>query len=186
MPGEQGVIAEAANILRGGGIIAYPTETVYGLGCLPDNDDALQRLIDIKGRDADKGFILLAADAHQLTPYTAILSDEQWQIIAERHERATTWTVPAAHDISALLTGKHSQIAIRLTSHPIVTALCKTSDSALISTSANFSGEAPPKTADTLPDALCARLDYILHGDCGDDPRPSRIVELATGKIVRQ
>lgn len=185
MPSQQALIDKAADILRRGGIIAYPTETVYGLGCLPDNETALSRLIDIKGRDADMGFILLASEPQQLTPYTANLTNEQWQTIARRQARATTWTVPVASSTSALLTGRYPQIAVRVSKHPTVTSLCNTIGSPLVSTSANFSGEPPSKSADALPSALCLALDYLLRGNCGSDPRPSRIIELATGNVLR-
>ena len=179
-------LARAAEAVLAGGVIAYPTETVYGLGCLPDNEAALRRLIAIKGRDADKGFILLAATIEQLMPYTAELDSEAWQRIATPQARATTWTVPAPTGISPLLTGGRSRIAVRITHHAPTRDLCRTIGSALVSTSANFSGEAPVKRADALPLELVEQLDYLLEGPCGDDPRPSRIVDLETGRILRQ
>lgn len=178
-------LAKAAKAILAGGVIAYPTETVYGLGCLPDNEAALRRLIAIKGRDADKGFILLAATIEQLMPYTARLGSEAWQRIATPRARATTWTVPAASGISPLLTGGRSHIAVRITHHAPTRDLCQAIGSALVSTSANFSGEAPVKQAGALPAELVEQLDCLLQGPCGDDPRPSRIVDLETGRILR-
>ncbi len=178
-------ILEAAATLRRGGIVAYPTETVYGLGCRPDDEVALRRLIDIKGRDADKGFILLAGHPMQLVPYVTDLDDTQWHTITRPGERATSWTVPPAAGLSPLLTGCHDRIAIRVTTHPPVVALCQQAGSALVSTSANPSGQPPVKSAAALDPRLAARLDYVLDAPCGDDPRPSRIIDLESGRILR-
>ncbi len=178
-------IQKAAAILQRGGVIAYPTETVFGLGCLPENEAALQRIIDIKGRDANKGFILLAATPEQLQPYTADLSQNDWQTITAPQPRATTWIVPASPDLSPLLTGNRNTIAIRITNHDSDQQLCNQLDDAIVSTSANLSGQPPATTAEALPDSLKRQLDFVLTRPCGPDRKPSRIVDLRSGEIIR-
>lgn len=180
-----GDINRATDILQAGGIICHPTETVYGLGCLPNNTAALEKLIALKQRAVGKGFILLAASADQLKPFTGRLSASDWLRIATPRDRATTWTVPAAKEISPLLIGDHEQIAIRIAQHELVRQLCKQCNSALVSTSANISGEPPARQAADLPSALLQQIDLLVDAPCGDDPKPSRIIDLKTGKILR-
>lgn len=178
-------IAAAARHLLAGGVIAYPTETVFGLGCLPDNPQALERLFDIKQRPVDKGLILLAASRAQLEPWTADLSDPQWAQISKKQPRATSWIVVATTGIDARLTGNRNAIAIRVTSHPVVQQLCEATGSALVSTSANLSGAPPARSAGELPLSLRNQLDFILDEPCGDDNRPSRIIDLETKAVLR-
>ena len=179
-------VRQAAAAVLAGGIIAYPTETVYGLGCLPGNEAALQRLLAIKGRDASKGLILLAANTAQLEPWTAALGSKEWQRISTPGERATSWIVPAAPNLPPPLTGNRPTIAVRITTLDTVHKLCNAIDSAIVSTSANFSGAPPVKTATALSTDLAGKLDYVLVGQCGGDPKPSRVINLESGEVLRQ
>ncbi|MGF1546391.1 MAG: L-threonylcarbamoyladenylate synthase [Thiotrichales bacterium] len=178
-------IAACAAVLRSGGIIAYPTETVYGLGCLARDRGAVRRIIAIKQRDLGKGLILIGAELAQLLPYTATLSPTEIEILRSPRARPTTWVVPTAPGLDPMLTGGRSTIAIRLTSHPIAGELCRLSQSALVSTSANLSGEAPARHPDELPPRLARAVDLIVAGACAADAVPSQIIDLLSGAVLR-
>ncbi len=179
-------VAKAAAVIKAGGVLAYPTETVFGLGCLPNDAASVARILRLKGRSAEKGLILIASQPAQLTPYTGTLSAHHWEQIAAASERPTTWLVPAAPDSPAWITGAHTSIAIRVSHWPITQALCDACGSALVSTSANLAGNAPTTNAEQLDTTLIAGLDLILLGECADTKKPSMIRDLMTGNLLRE
>lgn len=170
--------------LRRGGVIAYPTESCFGLGCEPRNRRAVQRLLRIKGRPERKGLILIAGKLNQLKPYLAPLTSAQVKALHEKWPGPHTWLVPASHNCPFWLTGRHSTLAVRVTAHPEAAKLCNDTGMALVSTSANRSGQMPAKTAKE-----CARLFgnqvKIIPGRVGKRRRPSTIQDFVTGKIIR-
>jgi L-threonylcarbamoyladenylate synthase len=173
----------AADVLLRGGVIAYPTEGVYGLGCLPDDLPAVQRVLDIKRRTASKGLILIAASARQLEgwidlPGGAALPDPD-------PAHPVTWIVPPGPYVSPLLRGDHETIAVRLTTNPIARALCAAVDSPLVSTSANLSGKPTARNRYVLQRQFASVVDYIVPGDCGPASGPSEIRDFRSGKILR-
>ena len=131
-------IRKAGRVLSQGGVIAYPTEGVFGLGCLPDDAPAVQRVLTIKQREPDKGLVLIASDQQQLNGWIDV--PEDCRLVSGGEQKPVTWIVPAADDVSPLVRGNHSGIAVRLTAHPVAKALCDVVDSPLVSTSANLSG----------------------------------------------
>ncbi len=175
----------AARALTAGAVIAYPTEAVYGLGCLPTRPDTLQRLIALKHRQAGKGLILIGASPAQLAPYTHGMSADDWRILAAAHRQPITWLVPAAAGIPELLTGGRETIALRITQHPLARQLCLTSGSAIVSTSANLSGQPPPRDFARIAPQLRRNLDLVLVGQCGSSRRPSQIRDLRSGQLLR-
>jgi L-threonylcarbamoyladenylate synthase len=185
----QPAIRTAFETLISGGIIAYPTETVYGLGCLPNNIDAIKRLLAIKHRSSKKGLILIAANRQQLLPYISSLSDELWKKLATNTtspvSRTTTWIVPAGKPTNRWLSGNRNTLAVRITQHPTAHALCLKCNSPLISTSANLSGSPPVKLYTDLPRSLSKQLDFVLQGYCGGESVASRIEDIISGEIIR-
>jgi len=175
-------VARAVDVLRSDGVLACPTEGVFGLSCLPGSKVALQRLLDIKQRDPAKGLILIAASAEQLSDWIAVSVDD---IPETNPEHAITWIVPAAADVSELVRGEHSTIAVRVTSNPTASALCRAVDSPLTSTSANLAGQPTISDAAELHRVFASRVDYIVPGDCGPTSGPSSIIELESGKQLR-
>jgi len=173
-------IHKAARIVNNGGVVAYPTEGVFGLGCLPDDRQAVERILTIKQRDPSQGLIIIAASARQLAPW--IDTDCDFPSISAN---PVTWIVPAGPATPAWITGRHSGIAVRLSSHPVAVALCEASGSALVSTSANFSGRTPVVSAYALRRQFHALVDYIVPGQCGPASGPSEIRDLVSGKILR-
>lgn len=178
---------EAAEVFTQGGVIAYPTEAVFGLGCDPDNDEAIQKLLSIKQRSADKGLILLAANYSQLLPYVddSAISIESRRKILSRWPDAITQVLPANKNISLLLCGDFDTIAVRITSHEDVVALCKQTNKAIVSTSANLAGEPPATTWQEVEKQLGDKVDFIVKGRTSGLLKPSTIINGITGELIR-
>lgn len=175
-------VRKAARILRTGGVIAYPTEGVYGLGCLPGNLAAVMRVLEVKGRDVRLGLILIGADVAQLAEWALL---PEGAALPSSAEHPVTWLVPARPEVPMWIRGAHERIAVRITAHPVAAALCRAAGSALVSTSANVSGRPPARTAYVLRREFGSRVDYVVPGACGPAQGPSEIRDLATGRIVR-
>lgn len=178
-------VTNAASALRKGGIVAYPTEAVYGLGCDPRNTRAVQRLLEIKQRDPLKGLILIAAAFEQLVPYLAELDDNTRARVMPTWPGPATWVLPARDDVSPLLRGAHHTLAVRVTAHPLAAALCRAFGGALISTSANRSNAPAARAAQQVRAEMSADLDAILEGEVGNLVNPTEIRDGITGAVMR-
>ncbi|KAB7627237.1 L-threonylcarbamoyladenylate synthase [Alkalilimnicola sp. S0819] len=178
-------LAPLVRRLRGGGVIAYPTEAVYGLGCDPANPAAVAGLLALKGRQAAKGLILIAADLDQLRPWLAPLSPHQEQQLAEHWPGPITWLVPKAADVPAWLSGHHDTLAVRVTAHEPAAALCRAFGGALVSTSANRSGQAPARSALRARSIFGGQLAGVLNAPLGGLRRPTEIRDLQSGRVIR-
>ena len=176
-------LKKAALIVRAGGVIAYPTEGVFGLGCLPDNDDAVAHLLGIKIRSAEKGLLLIAGSQQQLDPWVA-LPDGQ-SVPVSPAEKPVTWVVPAADITPGWLTGGRDTIAVRRTGFADAAALCDAVGSALVSTSANISGRKPARNTYVLRRQFYGLVDYIVPGRCGPATGSSEIRDFDSGRILR-
>lgn len=175
----------AVQHLKTGGIIAYPTESVYGLGCDPHHSSALQRLLALKQREWHKGLILIAAEVAQLSPFILPLTPEISQQVLATWPGAVTWLLPVRAEVSELLRGNSDKIAVRVTAHPLAAALCRAWGGALVSTSANISTQPPAKTALEVQYTFGHSIDYIVDGAVGNNPRPSEIRDALTNQILR-
>jgi len=170
--------------LRRGGLIAYPTESCYGLGCDPDNRIAVQRLLKLKQRPQHKGLILIAANYHQVARYLQPLTPAQQQQLKTAGAQAITYLMPAHHSAPRWLRGRHDTLAVRLTAHRQAAQLCRGVNSALVSTSANRSGQRPARTFAQCQ-KLFGRKVWVLPGRVGKRKNPSTISRWADGKIMR-
>jgi len=177
----------AAEVFNQGGIIAYPTEAVFGLGCDPDNDSAVQKLLTIKQRPAHKGLILLAANYSQLLPYVddAAISEDERRKVLSLWPDAITQILPAKKNISSLLCGDFNTIAVRITDHEDVVALCELTNKAIVSTSANLAGENPSITWQQVQQQLGNEIDFIVKGKTSGLLKPSTIINGLTGETIR-
>ena len=117
-------LRNAARCLRTGGIVAYPTEAVWGLGCDPLNGESVARLIDLKRRAPEKGLILIASSTEQILPFVAVCDDSEIVIATKTWPGPHTWIFPAAAETPFWLTGGRDTIAVRVTAHPVASALC--------------------------------------------------------------
>ncbi|MFT4197954.1 MAG: Sua5/YciO/YrdC/YwlC family protein [Pseudoxanthomonas sp.] len=177
----------AAARLRAGGVLAYPTEGVWGLGCDPRNEAAVNRLLAIKRRPLDKGLILIAGALAQLQPFVdlgALPAPRRAELLAG-WPGARTWIVPASAQAPAWITGAHSGIAVRVSAHPPVVALCAAFGGALVSTSANLAGRPAARAQDELDPALLARIDGLLPGPTGGLASATPIRDALTGQVLR-
>jgi L-threonylcarbamoyladenylate synthase len=175
----------ARRTLLAGGIVAYPTEAVYGLGCDPLNPQAVMRLLALKQRPWHKGLILLASHREQLKPYLQSLDAETEQRLSQSWPGPVTWLLPARAEVPRWLRGKHDTLAVRVTAHPLAAALCEVFGGPIVSTSANLAGHEPARNPLTVRRALGSRVDYILHGGLGDLAQPTEIRDAATGRVIR-
>lgn len=180
-------IGHAAKSLRKGGVIAYPTEAVWGLGCDPFDESAVMRLLAIKQREVGKGLILVAGSIAQfdgLADWDA-LPPARRDAVAASWPGPHTWTVPATGRVPRWITGDHDSVAVRASAHPVVAALCRAFGAPIVSTSANTSGAPPPRSVDAIDSRLRARLDAIVAGETSGLARPTPIRDAATGAAVR-
>lgn len=175
----------AARLLQQGGVIAYPTEGVWGLGCDPFNEQAVRRLFDLKQRSEAKGLIIIAASMAQVEGWLGGLTLAQRAACAATWPGPYTWVVPATQ-APRWLRGCHDSMAIRVSAHPGVQALCRAFGGALVSTSANVSGKSPARDALVLRQQFGRGLDYILPGQLGGDGKPSEIRDARTGIVLRK
>jgi L-threonylcarbamoyladenylate synthase len=178
-------IASAVAALRAGGVIAYPTEAVYGLGCNPLDRTAVTRLFELKQRPPTQGVLLIAADFAQAEPYLGSVPPE-----ALARARATwpgphTWVFPRSSETPAWLAGAHQGIALRVTAHPLAAQLCRAFGAAIVSTSANRHGAPPARSAPEVRAAFGEELAYILQGPVGNLERPTPIRDAVSGEVLR-
>ncbi|GAB2508865.1 Sua5/YciO/YrdC/YwlC family protein [Pseudoxanthomonas sangjuensis] len=178
---------EAADRLREGAVVAYPTEGVWGLGCDPRDEAAVLRLLAIKRRPADKGLILIAADFGQLRPFVDIdaLPADRLDAVRADWPGPHTWVMPASAAAPRWITGAHAGIAVRVSAHPPVVALCQAFGGALVSTSANLAGQPAPQRRDGLDPTLLSRIDGVLAGETGGLQRATPIRDALTGEALR-
>ncbi|ALM53680.1 L-threonylcarbamoyladenylate synthase [Halomonas huangheensis] len=178
-------LADAVEALSRGGVIAYPTEAVWGLGCDPFNSSALTRLLDIKQRDPAKGVILVAADIDQFSPWLEGLTAQQLATLNASWPGPNTWLVPDNGHTPSLVRGSHPCVALRVSDHSGVQALCRAFGGPLVSTSANHAGETPAMSEAAIRATFADELDAILAGPLGGNPRPSTIRDLLSGDTLR-
>lgn len=175
---------QAIRIILKGGVIAYPTEAVYGLGCLPDNYYAVRRILRLKNRPVEKGLILVAACVEQLAAYIEFPDETVRQRVLSTWPGPVTWVLPARPGVPAWLRGNHKSIAVRVSNHDVVRRLCEKTG-ALVSTSANPSSRPPAKSALKVRAYFGRSLDYILQASLGSNRRPTEIRDAISGKILR-
>jgi L-threonylcarbamoyladenylate synthase len=177
-------IDRAARVLCNGGVIAYPTEGCFGLGCDPSNRRAVHRILRLKRRSPAHGLILIAASLGQLG---------DWIVGADpavARARATwpgpvTWLLPARARVPWWIRGRHDTIAVRITAHPVARALCRRAGMAIVSTSANRHGLAPALSQVSVRRTFGDRLDMIVPGRTGPGRRPTEIRDGASGALIR-
>jgi L-threonylcarbamoyladenylate synthase len=170
-------------MLLGGGIIAYPTEGVFGLGCLPDDIDAVERILALKRRSPRKGLILIAAHARQFDDW--IDPSVHGALPDPDPEQPVTWIVRPAARVPAIVTGDNPGLAIRITTNPVAAAICQAVDMPIVSTSANIAGRPVARNTFILRRNFGRLVDYVVPGECGPASGPSEIRELETGRVLR-
>jgi L-threonylcarbamoyladenylate synthase len=178
-------IQRGAQVLRAGGLVAYPTEAVWGLGCDPWNDSAVARLLTLKQRPPNKGLILVAATMSQ---FDWLLRDLEPSLRARLQlswPGPTTWLVPHRGRVPHWISGQHESVALRVSDHPVVAELELAFGGPIVSTSANTSGSREALEQHQLRRFFGTALDYVVPGRLGGHTRPSTIRDLLSDTIIR-
>jgi L-threonylcarbamoyladenylate synthase len=178
-------IAQAARIVQRGGVVAYPTEAVFGLGCLPQDRTAVERVLTIKRRSWRKGLLLIGADLAQIERFALLPPEPQRSEVLASWPGPVTWVLTARPAAPRWLTGGRDSVAVRLTDHATARELCHKVGQAIVSTSANLSGRPPFKRLLPLRRGLGGVVDYVLPGPLGGLASPTTIRDARTGVVVR-
>ncbi|MEQ9464844.1 MAG: Sua5/YciO/YrdC/YwlC family protein [Haliea sp.] len=171
--------------LADGGVIACPTEAVWGLSCDPDNPEAVARLLYLKQRPIEKGLILVAADMDQFGPLLEGLTETQRSKLALSWPGPSTWLIPHHDRVPPWIHGGNSRVAVRVSAHTGLVALCRAWGGALVSTSANPAGSRPARAQFQVQRYFREQLDAVLPGALGGADRPTVIRDLLTDRVLR-
>ncbi len=174
----------AVMALNEGGIIAYPTEAVFGLGCYPEDAYAVTKILTLKQRSIRKGLILIASEAGQLDAYIEYPDEDVKQRVNATWPGSVTWVLPARENVPPWITGYKRTIAVRVSAHPTVQALCQRVG-AIVSTSANPDGKAPAAGVFKIRSYFDNEIDYILPGKTGGKRKPTEIRDAINGQVLR-
>lgn len=178
-------IRRAGSVIRAGGVIGYPTEAIWGLGCDPLNVEAVARILVLKERPATMGFILIAAGFEQLEPWLEPVSREVRARITATWPGPVTWVLPARSWVPDWLHGGRGSLAVRVTAHAQSARLCRATGFAIVSTSANRSGRPPARSGIQVRRWFGDELDLILGGATDGLARPSEIRDAVSGRSIR-
>jgi len=173
-------IGIAADVLRHGGVVAYPTDTLYGLAVDPRNEKAVARLFAVKGRDATSAVALIAADAEQATQ-AGPFGEPERRLASLFWPGPLTIVVPASPVMSGSLARTHGTLGVRVPSHEVARALARAFGGCITATSANLSGHPPCSTGDEVAAALDGRIDLVLDGGPVPGDAPSTLVQIVDG-----
>ncbi len=174
-------VLQASVIVKNGGVIAYSTETVLGLGCDPNNQAAVNRILWLKNRTVEAGLIVLVDSIESLQQHTKSLSADQIASISSAEN--TTWLIPANDHVPGWVLGKHEKLAVRITQHATARPL-STATHGIVSTSANISSYKILANQNEIRDWFGPHVDYIVVGETGST-MPSEIRDLITGEKLR-
>lgn len=177
--------AEAAEVILQGGIVAYPTESCFGLGCDYRNLPAIKRILNIKRRHRDKGLIVVSDHFSRVLPLIESIPNDMRDSICKSWPGPNTWLIPAKKSVSPWLKGKHDSLAVRISRHRGVRELCRLVAVPLVSTSANRSGKSLIRNYEQVKAEFVEDVDYIINDSIGYQLKPSVIRDAVTGAIIR-
>lgn len=178
-------LAEAVRWLRAGGVVAYPTEAVFGLGCDPLCESAVRRILAIKKRPVTKGLVLVADEPARLTPWVAPMAPAVRDRVEATWPGPYTWVVPARAWVPAWLTGGSGRLAVRVSGHPVAAGLARAFGAPLVSTSANRRARRPERCAQAVRRRLGAEIDHVVGERVGGLASPSEVRDALTGAVLR-
>ncbi len=182
-------IRRAVDVLRHGGLILYPTDTIWGIGCDATNEDAVRRVFQLKKRDDSKSLICLVDSANRLQLYTRSVPEVAWDLI-EYTEKPLTLILDGAVNLAPNLIAEDGSVGMRVTRERISHELCYRFQKALVSTSANISGEPSPANFTEVSKEVVDGVDYVMLCRQNDlsKAKPSKIIKLGRNgeiKIIR-
>jgi L-threonylcarbamoyladenylate synthase len=175
----QNTYHEAIQTLKSGGVLLYPSDTIWGLGCDVRNEQAIDKILELKNRPSTKGLIVLISKIEQLSEYVEQVPDLAWDLV-EFAEDPLTIIYPKGKNVSPSLLGTDGSIAIRLVKDEFCKGLIYRYQRAIVSTSANLSGEPSPLNFAGIVPSIVSGVDGILKNPAGDGPakKASKIVQL--------
>lgn len=179
-------LLQAVEILNNGGVIAYPTEAVYGLGCDPFNLQAVEKLFHVKQRPIEKGLILVAASVEQVSSYVE-LKERPWEAeVLASWPGPVTWVLPvkATANLPDWITGGRKTVAIRVSAHPCIQALCSAFGQPIVSTSANLTNQKPAMSCTEIKRVFQDSV-WCLEGELGNLAQPTQIIDALSGQVLR-
>lgn len=183
-------IKKAIEVLRQGGTILYPTDTIWGIGCDPTNEEAVNKLYDIKQRDKNKPMLLLLDNPGRLQAYIQDVPDIAWDLI-ELTDKPLTLIFNGAKNLASNLINKDGSIGIRITSENFSRNLCARFRKPIVSTSANMAGEEAPRNFSEIDPAIIEQVDYVVKYRQEEtyNQTPSSIIKLGSSgqvEIIRK
>ena len=181
----ENVIREVYGVLKSGGSILYPTDTIWGVGCDATNAEAIDKIYKIKERDVNKPMLVILDDDRKLMRYVKDVPEVAWDIL-DHNEDPLTIIYPQAMGLATNLPAANGSIGIRIVKHPFCQALIRKYNKPLVSTSANFSGEPSPKNYDEISEELKNQVDYIVPQEyTSGNQKASGIIKLGVGGQVQ-
>ena len=177
-------ISQAVGKLQAGEVIAYPTEAVDGLGCDPFDLQAVEKLFHVKQRPFEKGVILVAASVEQVVPYVELLNTDWEDEVLQTWPGPVTWVLPAKEGVPDWITGGRKTVAIRVSDHPVIQAICNAYGQPIVSTSANVTSQ-PPAVSCLEIQTIFKEEVSCVDGALGGLHKPTQIREATTGRILR-
>ncbi len=185
MPIPATALDQAVQCLKTGGVIAYPTEAVWGLGCDPMDEQAVLKLLKLKRREVAAGVLLVAGSLDQLRPFLGALAADLEASLSETWPGPTNWILPASEHCPPWIHGAHRGVGVRVSAHPVINALCSAFGGPIVSTSANQRGAPPAMTAAEAGLVLNGQPDFIVPGELGGRKNPCEIRSGFSGETLR-
>ena len=183
---DQNQLGSAVEVLSDGGVIAYPTEAVWGLGCDPFNESAVDKILRLKIRSIDKGLILVASDISHFDQLLAPLTEDKISLLESSWPGPTTWLIEDYNQVyPRWIKGKFSSVAVRVSNHQLIKELCDRYQSPIVSTSLNPAGKDPALNINQALAYFADDLDCVIDAQLGESIAPSRILSLDTLQVLR-
>ncbi len=176
---------QAARLIRVGGVVAYPTEACFGIGCDPVCRPAMKRILQLKSRPPGIGMILIAHCMEAILPYIDVRHESILEEPLQSWPGPHTWIFPASQAAVNLLCSSRGTVAARVTAHPIAAQLCRLAGRAIVSTSANVHGKLPAREYGPVCRSMGGSLDFVVRGPIGSQTKPTQIRDALSGRIVR-
>ncbi len=179
-------IKEACRVMQAGGVILYPTDTIWGIGCDATNEEAVRRVYEIKQRSDSKAMLVLVDSAVKVDFYVRDVPEVAWDLI-DLAEKPLTIIYSGARNLASNLLAEDGSVGIRVTKEPFSQQLCRRFRKAIVSTSANISGQPSPANFSEISEEIKSMVDYVVgyRQDEKEHPKPSGIIKLDKGGVVK-
>lgn len=172
--------------MREGGVILYPTDTIWGIGCDATNEDAVRRVYEIKQRQDSKAMLVLVDSSVKVDFYVRDVPEVAWDLI-DLADKPLTIIYSGARNLAANLLAEDGSVGIRVTNEDFSKRLCQQFHKAIVSTSANISGQPSPKNFSEISEEVKSAVDYIVgyRQEEMSNPKPSSIIKLDKGGVIK-